>query len=114
MKQRPHADHRHAAEQARQMPGQWVLAGTYGSRASAVSAALQVRTGDRLPAYRPAGGYAADVRLTQDGADLWVRYADEAACAARDFRESIASGFTEDFAAFSRRLEAADTTRRTT
>jgi hypothetical protein len=71
---RPRADHQHAADQARQMPGQWVLAGTYGSRASAVSAALQVRTGERMPAYRPAGAYAADVRLTQDGADLWVRY----------------------------------------
>ncbi len=36
-------DHQHAAQQARQMPGQWVLAGTYRSRASAVSAVKQVR-----------------------------------------------------------------------
>ncbi|QIJ62592.1 hypothetical protein [Streptomyces sp. JB150] len=71
---RQRADHQHAAEQARQMPGQWVLAGTYGSSASAVSAALQVRTGNRVPAYRPAGSFEAHTELTQDGADLWVRY----------------------------------------
>jgi hypothetical protein len=71
---RRRADHQHAAEQARQMPGQWVLAGSYGSSASAVSAALQVRTGDRVPAYRPAGAFEARHEVTQDGVDLWVRY----------------------------------------
>lgn len=71
---RPRADHQHAASMARQMPGQWVLAGTYASRASAVSAALQVRTGQRTPAYRPAGTYEARTEVTQDGVDLWVRY----------------------------------------
>ncbi|MFJ1653454.1 hypothetical protein ACIOC2_19105 [Streptomyces sp. NPDC088337] len=74
LKHRPRADHQHAAQQARQMPGQWVLAGTYGSRASAVSASLQVRTGEKIPAYRPAGTFEARTELTQDGADLWVRY----------------------------------------
>jgi hypothetical protein len=74
LKARPRADHQHAADQARQMPGTWVLAGTYASRASAVSAALQVRTGERLSAYRPAGTYEARTELTDDGADLWVRY----------------------------------------
>ncbi|GAB2714749.1 hypothetical protein [Streptomyces bullii] len=113
IKGQPRADHRHAADQARQLPGHWVLAGTYGSRASAVSAALQVRTGDRLPAYRPAGAYAADVRLTQDGADLWIRYVDPAALQARDYRESIEGGLTEDLEAFSRRLEAARTSKDT-
>ena len=67
-------DHQHAAQQARQMPGLWVLAGTYNSRASAVSAALQVRTGEHIPAYRPAGSFQARTELTQVGADLWVCY----------------------------------------
>jgi hypothetical protein len=104
-------DHRHAADQARQMPGQWVLAGTYPSRVSAVSAAFQVRTGERIPAYRPAGAFEARTEPTQDGTDLYVRYvADQGA---RDFRESIEAGHTESFDDFSRRIAAADTTRRT-
>jgi hypothetical protein len=74
LKTRPRADHQHAADQAKQMPGTWVLAGTYASRATAVSTALQVRTGERACAYRPAGAYEARTELTQDGADLWVRY----------------------------------------
>jgi len=106
-KSRPMADHQHAANQARQMPGQWVLAGTYGSSASAQSAALQVRTGEKAPAYRPAGAFEARTEVTQDGADLWVRYVGQGDRAARDFAASIASGLTEDFTAFSRRLDAA-------
>lgn len=106
---RPRADHQHAADQARQMPGQWVLAGTYGSRASAQAAAVQVRTGRRAAAYLPAGTYQARTEVTQDGADLWVRYAAPAEPAASDFEQSIASGLTEDFDAYSRRLNAATT-----
>jgi hypothetical protein len=105
---RPRADHQHAADQARQMPGTWVLAGTYASRASAVSTALQVRTGERAPAYRPAGSFEARTEVTQDGADLWVRYVADRTAA--DFCASVAAGLTEDLAAFSRRLDAATTT----
>ncbi|MEU1596162.1 hypothetical protein ABZ468_25715 [Streptomyces sp. NPDC005708] len=68
-------DHRHAADQARQLPDQWVLAGTYGSTASAKSAARMVRAGDdKLPFYRPAGAFDTRTELTQDGTDLFVRY----------------------------------------
>lgn len=73
---RASTDHQQAARQARQMPGTWVLAGLYGSRASAVSAALQVRTGERIPAYRPTGAFRAHTEVTQDGADLYVQYVD--------------------------------------
>jgi hypothetical protein len=104
-------DHQHAADQARQMAGQWVLAGTYGSRASAVTAAYVVRTG-RMPVYQPAGAFEARPEITQDGADLWVRYPDREADRAADFAASLASGLTEDFDAFSRRLDQAHTTRR--
>lgn len=108
----PNVDHQHAAGQARQMPGQWVLAGTYRSSLSAKSVARAIRAGNRMPYYRPVGAFEARPELTEDGADLWVRYVDDQA--RRDFRESIASGLTEDFTAFSRRLEEAvtDTTRR--
>jgi hypothetical protein len=110
LKPRPRADHQHAAQQAREMPGQWVIAGTYSSRASAVSAALQVRTGERIPAYRPAGSFRARTEVTQDGADLWVCYVAPAAQHTADFQASIASGLTESFDDYSRRLDAADTT----
>ncbi|MGW0583525.1 hypothetical protein ACWD25_48205 [Streptomyces sp. NPDC002920] len=101
---KPRPDHRIAADQARQLPGQWVLAGTYPSSVSAKGASLQVRTGTRLPAYRPAGAFEARTEITQDGVDLWVRYLDQAG---RDFRESIQAGLTEDLGAFSSRLDAA-------
>lgn len=106
-KARVRVDHQHAADQARQMPGEWVLAGTYGSRASAQAASNQVRTGDRTPAYLPAGAFEARTEVTQDGADLWVRYAGPAEQPVSDFDASIASGLTEDFDTYSRRLDAA-------
>lgn len=108
-KVRAEVNHQHAAGQAREMAGQWVLAGTYGSRASAQAAAVRVRSSDRLPAYQPAGAFAARTELTEDGADLWVRYIADSA--AHDFRESLASGLTEDLAAYSRRVDAADARR---
>lgn len=104
-------DHQHAAQQARDMPGQWVLAGTYGSRASAVSAALQVRLGERIPAYRPAGHFRARTEVTQDGADLWVCYVAPDPQHTADFTTSIATGLTESFEDYSRRLDAADTSK---
>lgn len=109
----PRADHQHTADMAREMPGQWVFAGTYNSSGSANGVAGMVRRADQLRFYRPAGAFEADVRLTDDGADLWVRYVDPEALAARDYRESIAAGLTEDFGAFSRRLDAAVTSKDT-
>jgi hypothetical protein len=75
-KSRPKPDHTHAAQQARQMPGTWVLAATYVSSTSSKAAAMHVRLGERgrLPAYSPSGAFEARSELTQDGADLWVCY----------------------------------------
>ena len=114
IKGQPRADHRLAAQQARQMPGEWVLAATYNSRSSATSQANQVRTAERLPAYRPARSFQARVELTQDGADLYVRCVDRDALASRECAESVACGLMESVDVFCRRLDAADTTRRTT
>ncbi|GHA01023.1 hypothetical protein ACFOOM_12455 [Streptomyces echinoruber] len=105
IKGQPRVDHKHAAQQAREMPGQWVLAGTYGSSVSAKHAANQVRTGERLPAYRPARSFRARTEVTQNGVDLWVCYVAPSDQHTRDFHESITSGLTEDLDAFSRRLE---------
>ncbi|MEU7403845.1 hypothetical protein [Streptomyces sp. NPDC044948] len=70
-----HADHRLAASQARQMPGRWVLAATYNSSYSAKSAARAIRRGDELLRfYSPVGSFEARTELTQDGADLFVRF----------------------------------------
>ena len=76
---RPRADHQHAAQQARQMPRQWVLAGSYNSTQSASGAAFLIRTADhdRMPPYRPAGAFQTRTELTEDGADLYVRYIGE-------------------------------------
>ena len=58
------------------MPGQWVLAGSYNSTQSANGAAHLIRTAnaDRMPPYRPAGAFQTRTELTDDGADLYVRY----------------------------------------
>lgn len=69
---RPRVDHQHAAQQARDLPGQWVLVGTYPSTASAVGAASHVRSG-RIAAYQPAGSFEARTELTDDGTDLHAR-----------------------------------------
>ena len=75
--------------------------------------ANQVRSGERLPAYRPRGAFEARTELTQEGADLWVRYMAPDG-EQTDFQKSVTSGLTEDLDAFSRRLdEAMETTRRT-
>jgi hypothetical protein len=98
-------DHHAAAQQARELPGQWVLAGSYGSLASAQTTARGVRGADRIPAYAPAGAFEARAEITQDNVDLYVRYVDGQASS--DFQASMAAGLTEDLDAFSRRLDAA-------
>ncbi|MFJ8153891.1 hypothetical protein [Streptomyces sp. NPDC094468] len=98
------ADHQAAALQARELPGQWVLAGTYGSFNSAQVTARQVRTGEKIAAYRPAGAYEPRAEITQDSVDLFVRYTGEQRAATSDFHLSVASGLTEDLAAFERRM----------
>ena len=75
LKPRPRADHAHVAAMARRMPGTEVLAGTYNSGSTAASVAWQVCTGrNGMPAYQPAGSFEARTELTQDGADLYIRY----------------------------------------
>jgi hypothetical protein len=114
-RQRP--DHQHVADQTRQMPDQWVFAGTYNSSSSAGHAAGVVRnpSDTSLRFYCPAGAFQARTELTDDGADLYVRYVAGLTApsphdnAAHDFRLSVDSGLTEDLAAFSSRLEAETT-----
>lgn len=69
----PRADHQLAAQQARELPGQWVLVGSYGSTASAMGAASHVRSG-RIAVYQPAGSFDARTELTDDGTDVHARF----------------------------------------
>ncbi|MGW4889634.1 hypothetical protein [Streptomyces murinus] len=98
-------DHQQAARQARQMPGQWVLAGVYSSGASATSAARRARTGEQMPAYQPAGSFRARTEVTQDGVDLWVCYVAPTEQDTQDYRASLTAGLTESLDDFSRRLD---------
>lgn len=70
------ADHYEAALRARIVTGEWVLAGTYRSSASAKATAHRVPTGTRMPAYRPRPAGAFQARTEPAGADtqVWVRY----------------------------------------
>ncbi|MEV6791306.1 hypothetical protein AB0M87_04740 [Streptomyces sp. NPDC051320] len=70
---RRQVDHREIAALATQLPGTWVLAGSYGSNYGAKAVALRVRTADYSRAYLPAGAYEARTELTEEGADLYVR-----------------------------------------
>lgn len=101
-------DHTVAAQQARELAGQWVLAGTYGSLASAAATARQVRVAERIPAYRPAGTFDSRTEITQDSVDLYVRYIEPTAVS---FQESIAAGLTETLADFEARITTVGTDR---
>lgn len=113
-KARPRVDHQHVADQARQMPEQWVFASTYNSSSSAGHAAARVRNPSdaSMRHYHPPGAFEARTELTDDGADLYVRYVAEAPTpgpedgTTRDFRQSVDSGLTEGFDAFSHRLDS--------
>jgi hypothetical protein len=70
---RTRVDHAAVAEQARAVPGRWVLAATYASLASADSAARRVPLAERMPNYEPAGAFEAYAITTTEGPVLWVR-----------------------------------------
>jgi hypothetical protein len=67
-------DHAAVAANAREERGTWLLAGTYGTRASAASAAKKAPKAQDMPAYAPAGSFEAYAAMSADGWALWVRY----------------------------------------
>lgn len=78
---RPAIRHQPVADALRSLPGQWGHVADYRIRYTALSMADFIHKG-RLPAYRPAGTFQAEVRPGQ-GADgdpaVWARYVGQAA-----------------------------------
>ena len=75
---RPRVDHAKTAAELRAAPGTWRSVGEYRSSQSAEHMAYAVRTAwsktkDGSP-YAPAGSFQAKTRLTEYGAELYIRY----------------------------------------
>jgi hypothetical protein len=86
---RPRADHAATATRARTEPGVWRHVGEYGSLPSALATAWVIRmAGGGKPGsgqfYAPAGFFEADVRRTEFGVEVLVRYVGEPAASAED------------------------------
>lgn len=74
MSRRIQIRHQPIAEGLRALPGQWAEVGNYQWQQSAYSAIQSIHNG-RLPAYRPAGDFEAEVRRDSEGdAHVWARY----------------------------------------
>lgn len=72
---RAQADHPAAADQARQQPAVWVLAGLYSSSQSAQATARAIQHGSRaFPDYTPFAQFEAYAVPSGTGCALWVRY----------------------------------------
>lgn len=74
---RKQINHAEVAAKLRSQPGEWGSVGSYWNKNSARVIARQVETGERLPAYRPAGAFEAAWRRDQDnGWAVYARYID--------------------------------------
>lgn len=73
----PKAAHALRADDMRRHPHMWIQVGVYNGSQSANSAAYQIRTGDRLPPYRPAGAFETRTKPLDDGTALYARYIGE-------------------------------------
>lgn len=70
----PSANHALRADDMRRHPHMWIEVCVYNGRQSANAAAYQIRTGDRLPAYRPAGAFETRTEPLDGGTALYARY----------------------------------------
>lgn len=68
------ANHALRADDMRRHPHMWIQVTVYNGRQSANAAAYQIRTGDRLPHYRPAGAFETRTEPHDDGTALYARY----------------------------------------
>jgi hypothetical protein len=71
-----HAD---VARHCRRTPGQWHHVSVHRSRTIAHTMARRIATGDRLPAYLPAGAFEARTVAHDDGTAVEARYVGEVA-----------------------------------
>lgn len=76
---RAQSDHQAAADQARQQPAVWVLAGLYSFSQSAQATARAIQHGsESFPAYTPVGQFEAHAVPSGTDYALWVRYVPKA------------------------------------
>lgn len=73
-RQRSYTDHVQVAATAKAQPGEWTLVADYKSTGTAHHTASYIRTGYRLPAYRPAGSFEAKHVRTDIGTAVYVRF----------------------------------------
>lgn len=76
---RHHSSHVDAVAAAKAAPGRWVPASSHGSLYGARSVASCIRRGTlaKIRAYRPGDQYDAEARLTETGAQVWIKYVGE-------------------------------------
>lgn len=75
MKRHPRAQHALRADDMRRHPRMWIEVAVYNGTSSANATAHQVRTGERVPSYRPAGSFETRTEpLPNGGTALYARY----------------------------------------
>ena len=68
------ANHTLRADDMRRHPHLWIQVAIYNGPSSAKCTARQIRTGDRIPCYRPAGSFETRTAPSGDGTALYARY----------------------------------------
>jgi hypothetical protein len=77
MRRSPRADHKASAAEAEANPGTWVRVSNYLTLHAARQTVERIQQGAMQSAeqpYAPVEHFEADALLTEEGADLWVRY----------------------------------------
>jgi hypothetical protein len=77
MRRSPRADHKASAAEAEAAPGTWIHVSNYLTMFAAKQTAERIRQGimhAQVQPYSPAEHFEANALLTDEGADLWVRY----------------------------------------
>lgn len=73
-RQRSYTDHAKVASAAQARAGEWVPVATYRSADSAYQTVHHIRTGKKLPFYRPAGSFEARHHKVGDGFEVFARF----------------------------------------
>ncbi|MFE4679201.1 hypothetical protein [Streptomyces sp. NPDC056723] len=75
MRRHPRAAHALRADDMRRHPHMWIEVAVYNGPSSAESTAREIRTGDRIHHYRPAGAFETHTTPVPDGGTaLYARY----------------------------------------
>jgi hypothetical protein len=74
MRRYPRAIHALRADDMRRHPLMWIEVAVYNGPSSAKFTANQIRTGDRIPHYLPAGAFETRTAPVDNGTALYARY----------------------------------------